>query len=197
LLLTTAIPLLYEVVQLNQTSTGILLPPGTIPPSTVNVTLVNVTQLTTNATAYCIKNLNKLMAWRTNMTTTMQQLMIDKRLGDGKTTGKIAALNLIYGNLRNNIILQWPELFDPIFTTPSGSVALTDMPNARVDVLQDQFVLGVYYFTQPQPAYLNITRRTIYTPDVTMQVCFSHGQCNALCKGSRPALKHFQLDGCT
>jgi hypothetical protein len=138
---------------------------------------VNVTQLTTNATAYCIKNLNKLLGWRTNMTTTMQQLMIDKRLGDGKTTGKIAALNLIYGNLRNNIILQWPELFDPIFTTPSGSVALTDMPNARVDVLQDQFVLGVYYFTQPQPAYLNITRRTIYTPDVTMQVCGCHMLC--------------------
>lgn len=143
----------------------------------VQYTTVNVTRKRSdpaglaalNTTAWCVKTLNNTVNNRNNQTLTVQRLMIDLRLGDGKTTGKIKARNTIYGALRNNLIQQWPELFDPIFTTPRGSVALSDMPNARVDVLQEQFVLGVTYALQPQPAYLNITRRTIYAANVTMQ----------------------------
>lgn len=117
---------------------------------------------------YCSKQWNATINWRNNQTKTVQQLMIDLRLGDGKTTGKIKARNAVYGTLRNNLIQKWPELFDPILTAPRGSVAIGDMPNARLDVLQEQFVLGITYFTQPQPAYLNITRNSIYTPNITM-----------------------------
>uniref|UniRef100_A0A7S0NBN4 Polycystin cation channel PKD1/PKD2 domain-containing protein n=1 Tax=Chlamydomonas leiostraca TaxID=1034604 RepID=A0A7S0NBN4_9CHLO len=145
----------------------------TQPTAGVQFTTKNVTRkLGSNSTElinYCGKNLNQSLAWRNNQTTTVQRLMIDLRLGDGKTTGKIKARNTIYGSLRNNLIQKWPELFDPIFTAPRGSVAIGDMANARVDVLQEQFVLGVTYFTSPQPAFLNITRRTIYASNVTMQ----------------------------
>ncbi|KAL6749264.1 hypothetical protein V8C86DRAFT_2852326 [Haematococcus lacustris] len=174
-----ASPLFYEMVQQNVTSTGTPLAPGSIVPTGVNVTLVNNTVMTTNVTSFCATVLGNLQNWRANMTSTMQQLMIDRRLGDGRTTGKVATRNTIFNNLRNNIISQWPELFDPIFTVPLGTVAtlpisasntnnVTVLPSARVDILQTQFVAGVFYATQPQPAFLNITRRSIYTPDITM-----------------------------
>ena len=108
------------------------------------------------------------------MTAQAQKIMIDLRLGDLKTTGKIASRNAVYSALRNYIILKAQELYDPVFVRPSGSVGVGmngaegDMPNARLDVLQEQLVLGTWFFTQPQPAYLNITRRTIVTPNLTM-----------------------------
>lgn len=172
---------LYELVLANITADGrprilgVGADGGAVPPG-LNYTTVNITRradgtdgLGGNITGACNNILAQNLRYRGGQTDTVQKLMLERRLGDSKTTGKIAARNQIYASIRNHIILQWPELFDPLFTIPRGSVAIGDMPNARLDVLQEQFLVGLTFSSQPQPASLNITRRSIYASNVTMQ----------------------------
>ncbi|PNH05688.1 hypothetical protein TSOC_008032 [Tetrabaena socialis] len=57
----------------------------------------------TNATSlrdWCTSGLNVSLVWRTNMTNQVQRLLIDRRLGDQRTTGKIAQRNTVNANLQ-------------------------------------------------------------------------------------------------
>jgi hypothetical protein len=70
----------------------------------------------------------------------LQNFTIDWRLGDGTTTGKIAARNAVTNLLQSYVIYNQSELYTPIFgtpygTTPAGSGALT----ATVSTLQVWF----------------------------------------------------------
>ncbi|EFJ46305.1 hypothetical protein VOLCADRAFT_93448 [Volvox carteri f. nagariensis] len=121
---------------------------------------------TTNGTAYrdwCAGGLALSLTWRTNMTNTVQRLLIDRRLGDQKTTGKIAMRNNVSASLRTDIIANYPELFGPVFSDPSGTVALQDPISARLDYLMPLYVDGTI---SPQAASLNMTRRFVYGSNV-------------------------------
>ncbi|KXZ51016.1 hypothetical protein GPECTOR_14g257 [Gonium pectorale] len=123
----------------------------------------------TNATAlrdWCSGGLNVSLTWRNNMTNSVQRLMIDRRLGDQRTTGKIALRNTVNNNLRNYLIANGPELVAPIYTTPRGTVAQQDPVNARIDYLMPLYVDGVKYSQNPQRAALNMTRRIVYNSTV-------------------------------
>ncbi|KAG2493793.1 hypothetical protein HYH03_008013 [Edaphochlamys debaryana] len=136
--------------------------------SSGNTTKV-MTALDTNITArsdWCTNGLALSLAWRTNFTNTIQRLLIERRLGDQRTTGKIAMRNLVSQNMRTYMIANDPELIPPVFTTPRGTVALQDPINARIDFLQELYVTGVKYQTEPQKAALNMTRRIVYNTAV-------------------------------
>ncbi len=86
------IPQLFEYVPANVTGTGAVVF-GNVTGS--NFTTINTIQAVTNQTAYCLRVLTNLTQWQQLMTNTTQQLLIDRRLGDGTTTGKIASRNLV------------------------------------------------------------------------------------------------------
>jgi hypothetical protein len=131
----------------------------------------------------------------------VQRLMIDLRVGNGQTTGKIAARNFVHSQMRTTFINWFVNdgrstvvisplwgLFDEVYTQPRGVFATQTiavwqpqpqlnaptkqepvlLPGARLDVLQEYMVVGPTFSTSAQPALLNITRRTVYTPSVTM-----------------------------
>ncbi len=74
----------------------------------------------------------------------------------------------VFNALRSFILSSFPELFDPIINVPTGSLALAEMYNARTSVLQEQFVAGLFYATNPAPAFVNISRRVVYISNVTL-----------------------------
>ncbi|GFR50551.1 hypothetical protein Agub_g12825 [Astrephomene gubernaculifera] len=122
-----------------------------------------------NATAlrdYCWGGLNLSISWRNTMTGAVQKLLVDKRLGDQRTTGKIAQRNTVNSNLRSYLASNAPELVAPIYTDPKGTVALLDPVNARLDYLMPLYVDGVIYSSTPQKAALNMTRRIVYNSTI-------------------------------
>ena len=147
-----------EFIFVNISSNGTVLPSGTVPPGT-NFTTNATLNTNINSTAWCITYLNATLVWRANQTLTVQQYLIDKRLGDQRTTGKIASLNTVTNSLQTFMINNYPELIDPVFNLPRGSVALASAGcpqcpiSARIDVLQTQYVTGVYYSTYPQVSH--------------------------------------------
>ncbi|GIL76287.1 hypothetical protein Vretimale_5865 [Volvox reticuliferus] len=108
---------------------------------------------------WCRGGLNLSLSWRTNMTKSVQELLIERRLGDQKTTGKIAIRNNVSATLRKYIQAYYRELEAPVFTDPSGTVALQDPVSARLDYLMPLYVDGTL---SPQPAFLNLSRRVVY-----------------------------------
>ncbi|GLC33126.1 hypothetical protein PLESTB_000367500 [Pleodorina starrii] len=120
----------------------------------------------TNGTAlrdWCLGGLSLSLSWRSLMTGTVQRLLIDRRLGDQKTTGKIAQRNNVTATLRTVIQAAHPELFGPVFNDPSGTVPVMDPVAARLDYLMPLYVDGTL---TPQVASLNMTRRVVYSTDV-------------------------------
>ncbi|PNW70325.1 hypothetical protein CHLRE_17g715300v5 [Chlamydomonas reinhardtii] len=115
---------------------------------------------------WCVGGLNLSIAWRTNMTNTVQRLLIDRRLGDQRTTGKIAQRNNVNDRMLAFIRANRPELVAPVFNAPRGTVALQDPINARLEYLYPLYVDGVKYSTEPQRAALNMTRRIVYNTTV-------------------------------
>eukprot|EP00798_Chlamydomonas_sp_ICE-L_P006111 gene6111-2715_t len=157
-----------QTVVVNRTGAGTIFV-GSVPIADEgNYTTINITQLSTNATFTCQNLLDDMLWWRNNHTLTVQKLMIDQRLGDGRTTGRISAMNTVYNALRNYIISTQPELFTPTFVSPLGTLPTQDPVGARIDYLQTLYTTGLTYSTQPAPAYLNITRKTVYDLAVTL-----------------------------
>ncbi len=73
-----------------------LAPNGSVVDAPVaNGSTLNRVQAVANRTAFCARTLANLTAWQQLMTNATQQLLIDRRLGDGSTTGKIAARNSV------------------------------------------------------------------------------------------------------
>ena len=148
----------------------------------------------------CATNLGALLFWRSEMTIRMQRLMIDLRLGDGRTTGKIAARNAVRDRLRNHMQQALPELVGPVFVDPVGTAGWADPVGATLDVLQTLYLTGVTHATTPAPAFLNITRRVVYVADVTLpslaeraaariaEVAFEQAETNATELGAYPGL---------
>jgi hypothetical protein len=58
------------------------------------------------------------------MTGAVQRLLVDNRLGDQRTTGKVAQRNTVNANMLSWLQANAPELVDPVFNTPRGTVAL-------------------------------------------------------------------------
>lgn len=119
-------------------------------------------------TQWCTDTLAAALNTQTAMNSAVQSLLIDQRLGDQRTTGKIAVRNSITAALRLLMASALPELLDPAFNVPSGTSALADPVNARLDILQQLYVDGPTLSTQPQKAYLNLTRSSVYNPNITM-----------------------------
>ncbi len=42
----------------------------------------------------------------------------------------------MFNALRNYVLANAPEFFDPLYNTPAGNQPLAAMPSARIDVLQ-------------------------------------------------------------
>lgn len=72
---------------------------------------------------WCTDTLASALAIQTTMTSTVQSLLIDQRLGDQRTTGKIAVRNSITAALRLLMANINPELLDPAFNVPAGTLA--------------------------------------------------------------------------
>ncbi len=118
---------------------------------------------------WCAGGLNLSLAWRNNMTGSVQRLLVDLRLGDQRVTGKIAQRNAVNTNLRNYLTANYPELVTPIYTTPTGTVPLQDPLNSRLDYLFPLYVEGIRYgVTEPAYASINMTRRVVYNTSVHM-----------------------------
>ncbi|MEW5311378.1 MAG: hypothetical protein WDW38_003099 [Sanguina aurantia] len=119
-------------------------------------------------TQWCTDTLAAALNTQTAMNSAVQSLLIDQRLGDQRTTGKVAVRNSITAALRLLMANALPELLDPAFNVPSGTSALADPVNARVDILQQVYIDGPTLSTQPQKAYLNLTRSSVYNLNITM-----------------------------
>lgn len=91
--------------------------------------------------------------------------------------GKIEARIALRNSLRKSIEANQRELFEPVFTMPTGSLIFgtneltghPNLPHARLENMQRQFVSGTYNVSAP--ASLTVSRRAIYdespVPDIT------------------------------
>ncbi len=48
----------------------------------------------------------------------------------------VRAGNVVSGALRNYVLQQAPEFFEPLYNTPAGNQPLLGMSTARLDILQ-------------------------------------------------------------
>ena len=62
-------------------------------------------------------------------------------------------------------------MFTPVFSSPYGTgVTGNAMFVATISALQNYFILGPFYYSNPQPAFQAMTRTTVYNnPNVTLQ----------------------------
>ncbi|GIL44962.1 hypothetical protein Vafri_2402 [Volvox africanus] len=141
---------------------------------------------------WCSGGLALSLTWRANMTNAVQRLLIDRRLGDQKTTGKIAARNNVSATLRNFIQAYYPELYAPVFTDPSGTVPLQDPVSARLDYLMPVYVDST---VSPQPAALNLSRRIVYSTSVHLRDLRPRAEARILEVNStiRPSVLDFRI----
>ncbi len=65
----------------------------------------------------------------------LQNFTIDWRVGDTKTTGKIAARNAVFNQLQSFIAVNASELYQPVFIDP-WSTSPMDKVNAKIAVMQ-------------------------------------------------------------
>ncbi|KAG2499695.1 hypothetical protein HYH03_002630 [Edaphochlamys debaryana] len=116
--------------------------------------------------AWCSTGLNTSLTWRNNQTNAVRRLLIDQRLGDMRSTGKIGVRNAVNAALRDWIVANTPELLAPIYSLPSGTSAADDPVSARLEPLMTLYTEGLAGLTQPQRAFLNMTRRVVYGVNV-------------------------------
>uniref|UniRef100_A0A6S8IGD5 Polycystin cation channel PKD1/PKD2 domain-containing protein n=1 Tax=Dunaliella tertiolecta TaxID=3047 RepID=A0A6S8IGD5_DUNTE len=120
-----------------------------------------------NKTRVCQAMYDFGLRMREKHTDVVRKILVDQRLGDQRTRGKIAARVGLRDSLRSSIETNQRELFEPIFISPTGSFVFGNdetgnpyMPRARLSLLQTQFVRGEYNVTPP--VSLQLTRRAIY-----------------------------------
>ncbi|KAF5834587.1 hypothetical protein DUNSADRAFT_8712 [Dunaliella salina] len=120
-----------------------------------------------NKTRVCQAMYDFGLRMREKHTNVIRKLLVDERLGDQRTRGKIAARVGLRDSLRSWIESNQRELFEPIFISPRGSFVFGQddngnpyMLSARLSLLQTQFVRGTYNVTPP--VSLKLTRRAIY-----------------------------------
>jgi hypothetical protein len=147
------------------------IPSGYLPAGVTYRTLFNVTQPSQNLTRTCTTVIAASLNWRAQHLRRIQNFTIDWRLGNGQTTGKIAARNKVTSMLQSFIVYNASEMFTPIFSSPYGTgVTGSSVFVSTVSALQNYYILGPFYYTRPQPAYQAITRATVYNnPNITLQ----------------------------
>lgn len=146
-------------------------PVPTLPAGVTYRTVSNVTQPSTNMTRTCTTVINSALSWRAQHLRRIQNQTIDWRLGNGQTSGKIAARNKVLSQLQSFVIYNNSEMFTPVFSSPYGTgVTGNAMFVATISALQNYFILGPFYYSNPQPAFQAMTRTTVYNnPNVTLQ----------------------------
>lgn len=164
-------PVLVLVNGVNVSQSIFVGPVPTLPAGVTYRTWWNVTQASPDMTRTCTTVINSALNWRSQHLRRVQNQTIDWRLGNGQTSGKISARNRVLSQLQSYVIYNNSEMFTPVFSAPYGTgVTGNAVFVATVGALQNYYILGPYYYSNPQPAYQAITRTTVYNnPNVTLQ----------------------------
>uniref|UniRef100_A0A7S0YB92 Polycystin cation channel PKD1/PKD2 domain-containing protein n=1 Tax=Polytomella parva TaxID=51329 RepID=A0A7S0YB92_9CHLO len=122
----------------------------------------------TNQASWCATGLALTQTWRSYFLSVVRSLLIDQRLGDQKTTGKIAKRNAVLSNMQTYLTSNYPELVSPIFSDPTGTNANGDPINCQLSILTQLYVDSYQLQISPQRAALNLTRKYVYSSTVDM-----------------------------
>jgi len=143
--------------------------PNPLPANVTYRTMSNVTELSPNMSTTCTRVLNNALNWRAVHLQRLRSFMIDWRVcNSANTCGKFAVRTNIYNKMRNYIILNMRELFNPIYNARGSVPMKTGALTASIEALQEYYLAGPMYYSVPPPAALAISRRTIYSnPNIT------------------------------